>query len=152
MKFIVDVEEFWLEEEDLSSALKQAVITTVVNKIRDTIEAKVNETIDKVLKRELSIKIEGIVETRMNQFLATGMVKGNYSSDSPKSVEDWMATQFAAANKTILEYIDKEAKRQVAALQARYDVLFASQIVQKLHGQGMLKEDIAKILLTDGKS
>jgi hypothetical protein len=46
-----------------------------------------------------------------------------------------------AQTKKATDSISKELKE-------RYDLLFASQIVSKLHENGMLKEDVAKLLLT----
>lgn len=51
----------------------------------------------------------------------------------------------------IQDWIAKTACSHADDLKKRYDMLFASGIVQKMHENNLLKEDVAAKLLNDGK-
>ena len=148
MKFIVEVEDFWLEEAELSTTLKDAVKQDVVLQIRTEIQDKVQKLMDDILKKEILKQIETRVQMLMETFLKDGKVKAPYSNQPGMTVEEWIATNFKNADKTIKDYIEKSAKLQSDELKKRYDLLFASQIVTKLNEQSMLREDVAKLLLS----
>jgi uncharacterized membrane-anchored protein YjiN (DUF445 family) len=151
MKFVVEVEDFWLEEEDLATGLQNAIKGEVIQRIREDIKKQVDAFMDKHIKEVLNEEIKVRVEVLMTDFLAKGKVKGSYTNDPECTVNEWIAKSFKSANETITKYISTATTQQVNELKQRYDLLFASQIVSKLNGQGMLKEDIANILLGEGK-
>jgi len=148
MKFTVEVEDFWLEEGELSTTLKDAVKQDVVFQIRTEIKEKVQKLMEDILKKEILKQIETRVQMLMETFLKDGKVKAPYSNQPEMTVEEWIATSFKNADKTIKDYIEKSAKLQSDELKKRYDLLFASQIVTKLNEQSMLREDVAKLLLS----
>lgn len=148
MKFIVEVEDFWLEEAELATTLKDAVKQDVVLQIRTEIQDKVQKLMDDILKKEILKQIETRVQMLMENFLKEGKVKEPYSNQPAMTVDEWISTNFKNADKTIKDYIERSAKLQSEELKKRYDLLFASQIVTKLNEQSMLREDVAKLLLS----
>lgn len=148
MKFTVEVEDFWLEEGELSGILQQAVTNDVIYKIKEHIKEKVEKLMEDLLKKEVLKQMETRVSVLMENFLKEGKVKGRYSGDPELTIEEWLSANFKNADQTIKDYIQKSAKTQSDELKKRYDLLFASQIVAKLNEQSMLKEDVAKLLLS----
>jgi len=49
---------------------------------------------------------------------------------------------------SIGEHVSRVGKQLGDELKKRYDVAFANQIVVRIHEQGLLKDDVAKLLLT----
>lgn len=153
MKFVVDVEEFWLDEEsELGPALQAHIKRDVVAQIEKSVQTQVTDFMNKIMKEEIKSKLETIVSDLMRQFLVTGTVKGQYSNDPELPLADWVKKQVTVQNSNIQDWIKKSVTTQVEELKKRYDLLFATQIVSKLNEQGMLKEDIAKLLLGDNKA
>lgn len=86
--------------------------------------------------------------------LTVAKVKKRYSSNDMITVAEYVAEEVERTvvnDSKLKEYLNKAVKTAGDAigkeLKERYDLLFASQIVSKLHENGMLKEDVAKILL-----
>lgn len=62
-------------------------------------------------------------------------------------VKDSIEGHLDSLSKKNLEELKKTADVHFKAIKDKYDLLFASQIVTKLGEKGMLKEDVAKLLL-----
>lgn len=146
MKFTVELEDFWLEEEEINQALSAHIKHSVVSDIKNSIKDKVDAFMNKILKDEIENQLKQRISVLMDEFLKTGKVKANYGNDM-LTIEEWMALQLKSQNDSILSHIKKQADAQGADLKRRYDLLFASQIVAKINEQGLLKEDVAKLLL-----
>lgn len=147
MKFTVEVENFWLEEEELSNALQQAIKTDVIRKIQDNIKVQVEKLVENKILSVINAELETRAKVLTDEFVAKGKVRGRYSSDPERTVEQYIADEFKSKEQDIKKYIEANAKAQGEELKKRYDLLFASQIVAKINEQGLLKEDVAKLLL-----
>jgi len=147
MKFTVEVEEFYMEEEDLSSALKIAIKNDVINQIRDNIKSQVSSFMDSHIKAVLNTEIQTRVQIAMDEIVSVGKVKGPYSSDPEMTVSDWIKKQFTAKNADITKSINSKVDTHVKELQNRYDLLFATQLITKMKDAGMLNEQAAQILI-----
>lgn len=149
MKFVVSVEDFWLEEDEgteLSSALREAVKNDVISQIRASIKDQVTVFMDAHIKSALNAELETRVKIVMDEIVSRGKVKGNYSSDPELTVSEWASKKFADARPDITKSIESQVKRHVAELQQRYDLLFASQLISKMKEAGFMKEDVEKLL------
>lgn len=148
MKITVDLNDFWLEEEEeLIPALQEHVKNTVIRNIGDSIKKQVDAFMDKAIKEEITSQLEVRVNVLMEAYLQTGKVKGQYSNDPEMTITDWLGKKLSDSRPQIQDYIVKAAAKQAEELKNRYDLLFASQIVQRINQQGLLKEDVAKLLL-----
>lgn len=147
MKFTVEIEEFWLEEENLSDALQEAVKNSVLRQIQDNIKNQVETLVQTKILTVINSELETRAKVLTDEFVAKGKVKGRYSNDPERTVEEYIASEFRAKDSDFRSYIEKITKNQVIELKNRYDLLFASQIVTKINEQGLLKEDVAKLLL-----
>lgn len=147
MKFTVEVEDFWLDEEELSDALSTRIKNEVVQSIKTSIKDQVTDLMDKIVKEEIQSQLEPRIKVLMEEFLSNGKVKDRYSSTTELTIPEYLAKNFEANNDKILKYIKEESERQGNDLKRRYDLLFASQIVAKINEQGLLKDDVARLLL-----
>lgn len=150
MKFTVEVEDFYMEEEDLSTALQYSIKTEVVREIKKSIETQVSDFMNKIMKEEIQSELKGRVKGLVEDFMQVGKVKGHYSGDQELTVKEWISRSIQKENGDIHSTISKMVKLQFEGLQKRYDLMFASQLISKINQQGYLKEDVARLLLEDG--
>lgn len=148
MKIVVDLEDFWLEEnEELIPALQDHVKSMVIREIGDSIKKQVLTFMDKAMKQEVEKQLEMRVKLLMDSALETGKITGRYSSDGEMTVQEWVSKEIKSNSQNTLDFVNKAAKIQAEELKKRYDLLFASQIVAKINEQGLLKDDVARLLL-----
>lgn len=128
MKFTVELEEFWLEDEELESTLRKYVRDDVLCQVQKRIEDK----IDKEITSQLTQTIEGRLEEITIKKHIENLFNNHHGWNSPNEKMKQIAKSFG-----------KE-------LTARYDKVFATHIVMGLKDQGLLKDEVAQILL-EGK-
>lgn len=150
MKFTIDIEDFWLDEEsDLESALTSHITNSVVAKINKSIENKVDDTITRQVKQQVQNQLLKKTNKLIDEFIDKGTIKGEYSSDPEITIEEYIKQKFSKRNGwgNPSSQIEKLAEKFGKELRNRYDLLFATQIVKKLDKEGLLKENIAKLIL-----
>jgi hypothetical protein len=146
MKFTIELEDFYLEEGEITEALKDHIKTSVVYQISQNIKEQVAGFMDHHLKSQITDQLKTRVQLLMDDLLATGKVKDRYSNKEI-TAKEWIASEFTQKGTDITEFIKKQVVFHVKELQNRYDLLFASQLIIKMKDQGFLKEDVAKLLL-----
>jgi len=167
----VDLSEFYTEEEgqsfseeiknEISSRVKNQVWKDFQDKALDELKLLVNAEFAKSKELNISYVIAEIFSAeklKKNQNSSemvtvkeyiTEKIKADYFSErqSAESVLKGLVTGFE--NKFNIEL--KQSSDAISKeIRERYDLLFASQIVTKLNEQGLLREDVAKILLGSG--
>lgn len=149
MKFTVEVEDFYLEEGELAAELKKQIKYDVVKQIQEGIKKQVDAFMDNYIKAEIESELKARVKILINEFVQTGKVKGRYSSDTLKTIPEWISETITDDRRSLADAIVNAANAKVQELQKRYDLLFATQLITKIKEQGFLKEDAARMLLTD---
>ena len=152
MKIIVDIEEFWTEEdgENLSVSLKHSVKGAVISEIQTRIKSQVDKEITEKCTAFIQDKLSKLIESKLTEIFATETIRVNSQeiliADHVKSLFDrnhgWNSPN---------EIMKKIADNFCKELKAQYNNVFATKIVLSLKDQGMLKEDVAKLLLQDSK-
>ncbi len=75
MKFVIDLEDFWIDEEDnLEHALKSHIISDVLRKITSNIESKVEEQISKKVQEVVNEKLSSVIDNKFTELIACGMI------------------------------------------------------------------------------
>jgi len=151
MKFTIEVEEFWLDEEsELEPALKDHIKRDVINQIESSIKAKVEDAITKEVKSQVEQMLYRRITSLVNECISSDKIKGRYTNDPEITLQEYVKLQFtqtAREKAPIDETIKKLAEAFGSEMKKRYDLLFASQVVAKLGEGGLLKEDAVKLLL-----
>lgn len=158
MKFnvTVDLSDFYSEEdektfsEQIKCEIFRQVKYDVLASFKETMKDEFTKQVIEVVREE---KEEFIVSV-LKELVVDSKIKKRYNSNELISVRDWIIEDL---NRTYLsdgslkDYLNKETKKTteniISTLKERYDMLFASQIVSKLNENGMLKDDVAKLLL-----
>lgn len=157
MKFTIDIEDFYLDEGDeLESSLKKHIINEVCSQIQKSIKDRVEIQISMEVKDTIEKQMYSTISKEIKNVIDGGLIKNpdSYSDKKQITISDYIKKKFENDSGwgSPREHIEKLAKSHAEELKKRYDLMFASQIVSKLHQNGMLKEDIAKLLLDGVKS
>lgn len=147
MKFTVDIEEFWLDEDDdLTDALQRHVTNSVISSISKTIKDKVEDCLTKKLEKIMLDKVEASIDIHISNMIESGVIK-NCGNQVP--IVEHMQKLFnndrgwSSLESHVKKYSEKFAKNMVI----QYDALFANKIVSNMKEQGLLREDVVNNLL-----
>jgi hypothetical protein len=156
----VDLEDFYPEEEggNISEQVKELISNQVKNEIwkkfeKDGFESFCNQ-VERKINLDKDLKIKECLDTL---FKDKKTRKSRWDANKLLSIEEYInenvdAEYFHNGNKfdvMVRDYLSKKTESIGKDLKDRYDLLFASQIVSNLNKNGMLKDDIAKILLKE---
>lgn len=174
LNITIDLDDLYTEYDDYENgtSLNDIILSDLKNQVTRELKTLLGDDIksmkDQVLKivQEEIIKIsdtkipiiakEIISETFFNsdykvkkygdEFTVKEYVEGIITKKdqlAKESVESYLDS----LSKKNLEEMKKTADVHFKSIKDKYDLLFASQIVTKLGEKGMLKEDVAKLLL-----
>lgn len=153
MKFEIILKDFWLDDdEELEPSLKSYISEKIIDGIFKSIEKKVETQITMQVKEQVEKTLYQKIGTIIDIVINTEKINDGYSNHKI-TIEDYIKKQFTENTKyhSPKEKIEQLAEDCAKELKERYDLIFASHIVAKINEQGMLKEDIAKLLLENSK-
>lgn len=152
----VDLSEFYKEDEDSSmqEEIKNHIAYMVKNQIWTKFKDEAMTSFDNQVKCQLELDKDLKIKETIDEIFKTKAVRKKYSNSElvpfTEYIEDYFTTQSVNSNdfmNKVNSAVKVQAEGIVKQLKDRYDLLFASQIVQKLNENGMLKEDVAKLLI-----
>jgi hypothetical protein len=158
MKFTVDVKNFYLrEDDDLKIGLTRYIISKITEEIWKRVQSKVEDSVNKAIKGRVENLLDKRIESETARLIQIGKIVNKDYNGKPTgevTLEQFIKERFLANSgwSTPQGVISDIAKKFGQELKARYDVAFATQIVIKLNEQGMLKENVAKLLLQEQKA
>jgi hypothetical protein len=151
MKFTVEIDEFYLDEEqDLAPALVKQVTTAIVNQIW----GKIKEKVDKQVTVSVAAQIDAELATKINLRVAELIASEKITRDGKEiSIVDYIKQRFDsnAGWNSPNDHITKIAKQFGDEMKKRYDYFYANQIVQQMHTVGIIKEEIFANLIENKK-
>lgn len=150
MKIEVELKGFYAnEEENLDEALKRHIVRDVVRQIHESIREKVDNQVTSEAKKIVEETLQQEISTSIKAVVRTCKMKSKKNSNEDISMEDYVKECFLYTGGW--HSFDKLIKDQSAAfakeLKARYDLHFATQLVVKMGENGLLKDDLAKLLI-----
>jgi hypothetical protein len=147
MKLIIDVEDFYLDEGSLEKNLKEFIIRQAVSEIYKKIEKKVDDAITEVIRTQVTQELKKIVEAEAAKLVETTKIK---NGSEEVFLKDYITKRYQQAGwNSPFEKISELAKKFGDELKARYDLAFATQIINKLKQNDLLNdENVAKLLGT----
>lgn len=146
MKFTVEVSDFYLEEENLEQGLQDRIRHDVLLQIQQSIKDKVEEQITRKVKLEIESKLSIMITETIDKLIATENIK---VSNEDISIQDHVKSLFIKNSgwQTPHDTIKRLAEKFGNELKQRYDLAFATHVVSKLSDNGLLKDDVAKLLI-----
>jgi len=168
MQFKVDIDEFWVEEEEVAHALKSYVSVDVAKQIHKLLKEKIDEFIENKAE-EFSKKLFDVYFTKIEKQILEGqsMTIGYSSFNQFKGTFEQLflkqlgkhAEQIRKPDQYFKETVNHAvaqvkqlATEQAKQLNNRYDAVFAATLITKLNEGGFLKKDAAKFLIDSGNS
>lgn len=150
MKIEIDLNEIFVEESDIASALKLEIIRDAVNRIksivddnvRSAIDNQIKDLVDKLFQEELSKLVAEKIQT--NSFKPYG-----YSNSNTRvTINEYIAQAFESSNcnNSIREHITTLISRFTNDFNKRYDMFFASQLINKMKANDLLAEGVNKFV------
>lgn len=156
----IDVSEFYAEEEgeNFSDAIKNHIAHQVKSEMWAKFKEDAMTSFENQIKRQIDLDKDIKIKETIDDLFKNKAVKKKYSNNEVVPFNDYIEDYFVSQSVNSNDFMNKvnnaiktQAETIVKQLKDRYDLLFASQIVQKLNENGMLKEDIANLLLSQGK-
>jgi hypothetical protein len=146
MKFTVEVDDFWIEEEELSGALVRQIKEQIVNQIQKTVDQKIDAQITNKVTKEVNDYINAAIQKKLSELIETGTI---VKEGKVISIQDYVNNLFVSNQgwNSPRDQILKLAEKFGIELKTRYDAIFANRIVVKLNEQGMLKDEVVKLLI-----
>lgn len=150
MKFTVELEDFWFEEdEDLSESLKAYIKRDVVHQIAKSIEGQVEKEITRKVSETISDKMSVVIDSTLSELVDNGFItKNNKEIPLVEHVKDIFNSHHSWNSPEAK--LEKLAKRFGEEMRLQYNNAFASKIVSNMKEQGLLKDEVVQILL-EGK-
>ena len=151
MKFIVEMNEFWLDEEsELEPALKAHIIHNVISKITKDIDERVQKEVSLKAQALIADKLSSVIDNKLAELLTTGIITVN-GKEVP--IETHLKTLFENSHgwSNPSTKIQEFAKKFGESMKAQYNAVFANQIVVSMKEQGFLKDEVVNLLLTEKK-
>ena len=153
MKYSVTVENFYLDENsDLKKGLKSFILNNLIQTVWKKIETKVEDAVTKAIKDRVENILDKRIETEVARLLTVAKVATkdyNGKVAGEQTLEQYVKQRFLensgwSSHTTVINDIAKKFGQE---LKARYDVAFATQVVVRLNEQGMLKDEVVKLLI-----
>lgn len=160
MKFTIELNEFWLDEDSdyLENEIKSYIIKQVTqsvygeikNKVEDQITRQIKETIENTMYKKATLYMD---ECFQKAVLPTNVYENGRTVKKDLTLEEYVINKFkkdsgwASPNDKIEKLAKQFAEKFGQEIKDRYDLLFATQIVRKLDKEGLLKDNVAKLIL-----
>lgn len=148
MKFTIEVDDFWIEEEELSDALASHIRSSVVMQITKEIKEKVDKEITIRVKESIDQKMAVIINDKLADLFTTGIINVN---SKEVSINDHVKNLFLNNRgwHSVNSQIENLAKKFSTEIKNQYDNAFANKVVLNMKAQGLLKNEVVQLLLGD---
>jgi hypothetical protein len=115
---------------------KDGEITRIVQKVFSERKIKIKEGTKNNPEPEMITLFEYIQEKIEKDYFSMGM-----------TAETLLSGKFRELQNSVEKSVSTSAELMSSEIKQRYDLLFASQLVAKMNQAGMLKDDVAKLLI-----
>ncbi|KZE77515.1 hypothetical protein AV926_14170 [Myroides marinus] len=159
LKIEVDLNDIYTEYEDevsITSLVKEEITSRIKKEAYEMFSKEAKEAFTNQVVRKIELDKDLVIKNTIKELFTNKKIfKNTYGGQlTEMTLEEKITNELERNYNTESKFNDYFRKHfencttQISKeLKERYDLLFASQIVAKLNEQGMLKEDVAKILL-----
>lgn len=164
IKLDIDLNEFvqsifenaWDDEDcpaELVDELKQEVISQAGRKVVDFVEKTSIDEAKRIVAEKASEFARAELEGLIIRKLRSGELRLSNRSGSFANLDELIQGQIyrGEIERDIERYIDKKMKQLSKDLQERYDSYFAAQVIKSLKANGMLSDNMDKMLSDNGQ-
>lgn len=150
MKFVIEVDDFYMEGGDLESNLKHHIIRDCVSQITQSLKQKIEDGVNKEVKSQVEQSLYRRISQLTSEIISSDRIQQGYSKDDTVTLQEYIIKQFEQKGRSaapVDETIKKLANAFGEEMKKRYDLLFASQLVAKMKESGFIKEEAIALLL-----
>lgn len=162
----VDLADFYNEyDEDGGASFSQQIKDNIAYNVKNIVWKSFEENaltaftnqVQKQINLDKDLKIKQIIE----KYFVEKELKKSYSGDKKITIEsyiidmlerDYFNNSNSNFERMVSKMIEDKTKQFSAEFKDRYDLLFASQLVSKMNSVGLLKDDVAKLLIDQNQS
>jgi hypothetical protein len=146
MKITVEVSEEYIYEERLTDALKSSIIFDVVQEVKALVKKQTEEEIALVVKDAIQRSVSEVINETVEEFIENGMIS---VGGQMVKTQDHLLRVFQSHSgwNNPIQQVEKAAQKWALELKAKYDGAFVTQLVQRINLAGMLKPEVATLLL-----
>jgi len=162
LNITVDLEDLFVETREdgeiinIQEEIKSEIVSKVKSEVWALFSKTAKEEINTLLIREITSIKDILITEKIRELLISAKIRKSTFDKSEITVTDYILEQlkgtYGETTKTSNE-IDKVVSNNAHIitnqLKNRYDMLFASQLVNNMKQAGMLKDDVAKLLLPE---
>jgi len=152
MKITVDISDEWIEEQQLDEALIEAIKSTVLRELVSHFRPDIDKMFHAIVDESAKYAIGNRIKTALDDIVSGGKIVP-YGTKEPVFIRDHLMSVFS--NNTGWSNPTKQmqdlAKSAGDQLKKRYDLTFATLIVENMKQHGLLKDDVA-LMLTNMQS
>jgi len=150
MKVEIEISDFYFEESEFTDALKAHTIRDAVATVKKETDKYIQDEVNRQVKELVLSSLNKRIEIETKRILKEGLIK-SYDSNikEPVSFETYIQQMFNHNGNynSINEVIKRVANDFAEQARKKYDLMFASQVVNSMRENGFLNEDGAKLLL-----
>lgn len=150
MKFIVEIEDNWIENDSIIDEMKRQIISNLSNQIIEKLLQGHVRLIEKITTEKVIQVFDKISNDATDDFIKNGKVKSS-RNNSMLTIPEFISERFEYNSNynNQKNEIEKLAKNYSIEMKNRYDMMFASQLVIKMNEQGLLKEGVFQSLMNN---
>lgn len=143
------------QDNSFMEAIKHSIRQEVVSQVLAEWRKEIGDTFGREVRKAVDVMQEGFLAATLQALVEEKSLPGNrFSMEAEKvSIMDVMRNRLGNyalernVDNTLSKIAREQADKSASELKARYDLLFASQLVTKMNANGMLREDVARLLL-----
>ena len=152
----VDLSAFFNEEDEMSFSdqIKQHVVYSVKNEVLQLWKNQIGTEFSNKVKVAIDEVKNEFIENELKSLFENAKVKKRYDDKELISIPEYAKEEFErliVSERQLSSRLDKitrDASEAVTKeLKDRYDLLFASSMVSKMGELGMLKSDVASLII-----
>jgi len=152
----IDLNDIYVDDDidGFDAELKKEIANKVYGIIDQQTKGRLGVQISDLAKAIVTRKCDEEFKILWNKFVETGILpaKSFFGNEKPMRLVDAFGQSIErTCSQNINDVINKYAKMAVDNLKTRYDIQFATMIVKNLETAGLLKENVAQILLAEPK-
>lgn len=134
--------------EALSDAIKYSVKTEVLKNISEDVKEEIRRQTELAIKEEVKSTIKAVI---MNELISLKINTGYRKNEKTIPAKDFIIDKLEDCIKSsdVGASIRKIAEDYTASIRERFDVVFASTLLDKMMKAGLLKDDRISSLLTE---
>lgn len=156
MKIIVEISDLYTDEVWFEAALKAQVIHEAVAYVKKDLKTQIESEMVNVIHSTIQASFKEDMQSYMEEMLKSPekLFPGRYNSDDKQDLKTYMQRLFlewSGSWNNPKDLITKLGDKFSKEMTERYDLMFASVIVNRMKDAWFLKDEFAKSLLTDSK-